>query len=92
MWYYRSTLTGGDTAYTLVQVPFNDLLMLGLYVPTCVLLIGVSSIPLPWFTITHAVLLFVVASTFIAVIARTLIIKYYRSSALDGSIVLSQSP
>ena len=81
-----SSLTGGDPAYTLVQVAFNDLLMLGLYVPTCVLLIGVSNIPLPWLTITYAVLLFIVAPTFIAVIARVLIIRYYGIKALDGIV------
>ena len=60
--------------------------MLGLYVPTCVLLIGVSNIPLPWLTITYAVLLFIVAPTFIAVIARVLIIRYYGIKALDGIV------
>ena len=77
---------GGDPAYTLVQVAFNDLLMLGLYAPIAVLLIGVSNIPLPYLTIIYAVLLFIVAPTFIAVIARQVIIKYYGIQALDGLV------
>lgn len=81
-----SVLVGGDGAYTLVQVAFNDLLMLGIYVPTAALLIGVSNIELPWVTIIYAVLLFVVAPLTLAVIMRTLIIKYFGLSYLDSLV------
>ena len=70
-----SALVGGDGAYTLVQVAFNDLLMLPLYAPICVLLIGVSNIPLPWLTIIYSVLLFIVAPLFLAVAARYYILR-----------------
>ena len=70
-----SALVGGDGAYTLVQVAFNDLLMLPLYAPICVLLIGVSNIPLPWLTIIYSVLLFIVAPLFLAVTVRYYIIR-----------------
>lgn len=81
-----STLVKGDAAYTLVQVAFNDLLMLGLYVPTCVLLIGVSDIPLPWVTIIYAVCLFIVAPMAIAIILRYFIIKFYGEAFLKSMI------
>ena len=81
-----SALVDGDAGYTVVQVAVNDLLLLGLYVPTCVLLIGVSDIPLPWLTIVYSVLLFIVAPMLIAVIARHFIIKFYGVGALDGLV------
>ena len=47
--------TSGDAAYTLMQVALNDLLMIAFYVPICLLLLGVSSIPVPFGTIILAV-------------------------------------
>jgi len=72
-----STLVNGDGAYTLIQVAFNDVLMLGIYVPTVSLLIGVSNIPLPWLTIIYAILLFIVAPMALAVTIRLIVLKYY---------------
>jgi ACR3 family arsenite transporter len=47
-----------------------------------VLLIGVSDIPLPWLTITYAVLLFIVAPTFIATVVRVLFVRRWGEDAL----------
>lgn len=82
-----SSLTGGDGAYTLVQVAFNDLLMLVLYVPTAVMLIGVSDIQLPWLTIIYAVILFIVAPLVISAFIRWVVIKYYGEKFLKEKIV-----
>lgn len=81
-----SVLVDGDGAYTLVQVAFNDLLMLGLYAPTAVMLIGVSNIQLPWLTIIYAVLLFIAAPLFIAAASRYMIISRWGHSVLNNLV------
>eukprot|EP01041_Mallomonas_annulata_P002487 gene2487-4840_t len=81
-----SALVGGDAAYTLVQVAFNDLLMLGIYVPTAALLIGVSDIELPWETIIYAVLLFIVAPLLLAVTLRMIIITNFGLGTLKDLV------
>ena len=81
-----SFLTGGDGGYTLTQVALNDLLMLGLYVPICMLLLGVSSIPLPYGTIILAVGLFIAAPMLIAVLLRRYTIKHYGLPWLNSQI------
>ena len=81
-----SALVGGNGAYTLVQVAFNDLLMLGLYVPTAALLIGVSNIQLPWETIIYAVLLFIAAPLLIAATLRNVVIHFYNINILNDIV------
>ncbi|MFP5465896.1 MAG: arsenic resistance protein, partial [Gammaproteobacteria bacterium] len=43
-----SLLTEGDPTYTLVQVSFNDLIMLVAFAPIVVLLLGISDVTVPW--------------------------------------------
>lgn len=42
-----SALTGGDPAYTVVQVATNDLIILGAFVPIVKFLLGVSNVAVP---------------------------------------------
>ena len=82
-----SALVGGDGAYTLVQVAVNDLLMLGLYIPTAALLIGASGIELPWITIVVAVTLFIAAPLALAATIRWLVVARVGSAApLDRAV------
>lgn len=55
-----SYLTDGDPAYTLVQVAVNDLVLLVLFAPIVMFLLGVSEFVVPWDTIFLSVVLFVV--------------------------------
>ncbi len=55
-----SYLTDGDPAYTLVQVALNDLIMLFAFAPIVVLLLGVSSITVPYDVLLLSVLLYIV--------------------------------
>ena len=55
-----SHLTRGDTAYTLVQVATNDLIILVGFAPIVAFLLGVSKISVPWLTLFLSVVLFVV--------------------------------
>ena len=56
-----SHLTGGDPAYTLVQVSVNDLIMLVLFVPIVQFLVtGASSLTVPFAVLLYSVLVFIV--------------------------------
>lgn len=55
-----SQLTRGDPNYTLVQVSVNDVIMVFAYAPIVALLLGVTSIPVPWETLLLSVALYVV--------------------------------
>ena len=55
-----STLTGGNPAYTVVQVATNDLIILIAFVPIVKFLLGVSNVTVPYSTLFISVGLFVV--------------------------------
>jgi ACR3 family arsenite transporter len=56
-----SHLTGGDPAYTLVQVSVNDLIMLVLFVPIVQFLVtGASSLTVPFRVLLYSVAVFIV--------------------------------
>lgn len=55
-----SHLTDGDANYTLVQVSVNDLIMVVAFAPIAGLLLGVTSLHVPWETLLASVLIFVV--------------------------------
>ena len=55
-----SYLTDGDPAYTLVQVAINDLIMLFLFAPIVMFLLGVSNIVVPKDVLLVSVILYIV--------------------------------
>lgn len=55
-----SQLTKGDPNYTLVQVSVNDIIMVFAYAPIVAMLLGVTSIEVPWATLLLSVVLYVV--------------------------------
>ncbi len=56
-----SHLTGGDPAYTLVQVSVNDLIMLFLFAPIVRFLVsGASSLEVPFHVLLYSVIVFIV--------------------------------
>lgn len=55
-----SQLVRGDPTYTLVQVSVNDAVMVLAFAPIVALLLGVTSIPVPWETLLLSVVLYVV--------------------------------
>jgi len=56
-----SYLTGGDAAYTLVQVSLNDLIMLVLFAPIVRFLVsGASSLEVPFMVLLYSVAVFIV--------------------------------
>jgi arsenite transporter len=70
-----SHLTRGNAAYTVVQVATNDLIILVAFVPTLVLLLGITGVSIPWDTLFLSVLLFVVIPLAAGVGTRRLVIR-----------------
>ncbi|NUZ08473.1 ACR3 family arsenite efflux transporter [Piscinibacter koreensis] len=65
-----SKLTGGDPYFTLSQVALNDLLMVFAFAPIVALLLGMSSINVPWDTLLMSVGLYIVVPVILAQLLR----------------------
>jgi arsenite transporter len=65
-----SRLTHGDPYFTLTQVALNDTIMIFAFAPLVALLLGLSSITVPWDTLFLSVLLYIVIPVFIAQVWR----------------------
>lgn len=65
-----SNLCGGNPNFTLTQVALNDLVMVFAFAPLVALLLGVSSIPVPWDTLLLSVVMYIVIPLAIAQFLR----------------------
>ena len=65
-----SRLTNGDPYFTLSQVALNDLIMIFAFAPIVALLLGISSITVPWDTLLTSVVLYIVIPVILAQILR----------------------
>jgi ACR3 family arsenite transporter len=65
-----SKLTDGDPLFTLSQVALNDLIMVFAFAPIVALLLGMSSIVIPWETLITSVGLYIVIPVLVAQIVR----------------------
>lgn len=70
-----SRLTGGDPYFTLSQVALNDLIMVFAFAPLVALLLGVSSITVPWATLLTSVILYIVVPVVIAQVWRQALLR-----------------
>ena len=70
-----SALTDGEPNFTLTQVALNDAIMVIAFAPIVALLLGVSSISVPWQTLLLSVLMYIVIPLAIAQLARALLLK-----------------
>ncbi|MEM4990548.1 ACR3 family arsenite efflux transporter [Collimonas sp. H4R21] len=75
-----SRLTGGDPYFTLSQVALNDLIMVFAFAPLVALLLGVSSIAVPWATLLASVVLYIVVPVIIAQIWRKSLLRRGQAS------------
>jgi len=75
-----SRLTGGDPYFTLSQVALNDLIMVFAFAPLVALLLGVSSIAVPWATLLASVVLYIVVPVAIAQIWRKSLLRRGQAS------------
>jgi len=69
-----SRLTNGDAYFTLSQVALNDVIMIFAFAPIVALLLGISSITVPWDTLLTSVLLYIVIPVILAQIIRKMLL------------------
>ncbi len=65
-----SNLSDGHPGFTLSQVALNDLIMIFAFAPIVALLLGISSIHVPWETLLLSVVLYIVLPVIIAALWR----------------------
>jgi arsenite transporter len=70
-----SNLCKGDANFTISQVALNDLIMIFAFAPIVALLLGVSSIPVPWATLFLSVVIYIVIPLIIAQQLRAWLMK-----------------
>ena len=71
-----SRLTNGDPLFTLSQVALNDTIMVFAFAPIVGLLLGLSSITVPWATLLTSVVLYIVIPVIIAQLWRSGLLKH----------------
>ena len=69
-----SRLTNGDAYFTLSQVALNDVIMIFAFAPVVGLLLGISSITVPWATLIASVVLYIVIPVILAQILRRMLL------------------
>lgn len=69
-----SSLCGGEPRFTLSQVALNDTIMLFAFAPLVALLLGLSSITVPWNTLFMSVLAFIIVPVAISQFVRKIIL------------------
>jgi len=70
-----SRLTGGHPLFTLSQVALNDTIMVFAFAPIVALLLGLSSITVPWDTLITSVVLYIVIPVLLAQGWRKMLLK-----------------
>lgn len=79
-----SNLCRGDAAFTLSQVALNDAIMVVAFAPLVALLLGISSITVPWATLVISVGLYIVVPVIIATGVRAWVMRNGGQARLDG--------
>ena len=82
-----SRLTGGDPYFTLTQVALNDTIMIFAFAPIVALLLGISSITVPWDTLLTSVGLYIVVPVIVAQLIRSRVLARGGQPALDALLV-----
>lgn len=70
-----SNLCKGDANFTISQVALNDVVMVFAFAPIVALLLGVSSIPVPWDTLFLSVVVYIVIPLIIAQWLRSRLLR-----------------
>ena len=78
-----SNLTNGEPHFTLSQVALNDVIMIVAFAPIVGLLLGLSSILVPWDTLFLSVLVFIVIPVILAQAIRSYVLKSGGEPALE---------
>lgn len=70
-----SKLTDGDPYFTLTQIALNDVIMIFAFAPLVGLLLGLSSITVPWDTLLTSVVLYIVVPVILAQLWRRVLLR-----------------
>ena len=70
-----SRLTNGDPLFTLSQVALNDTIMVFAFAPIVALLLGLSSITVPWDTLLTSVVLYILIPVILAQLWRAALLR-----------------
>ncbi len=81
-----SRLSNGDPLFTLSQVALNDTIMVFAFAPIVALLLGISSITVPWATLFTSVVLYIVIPVIIAQVLRRALLTEGQG-AFDSAMV-----
>lgn len=81
-----SNLCDGEPKFTLSQVAFNDVVMIFAFAPIVALLLGLSSITVPWETLLLSVGLYIIVPVFIAAFLRKLILARSGEAGLQNAL------
>ncbi len=85
-----SNLTDGDPNFTLSQVALNDTIMVVAFAPIVGLLLGLSSITVPWETLFLSVVLYIVVPVIAAQLWRRLLLAGGGAAALSRVLRMLQ--
>jgi ACR3 family arsenite transporter len=77
-----SRLCGGEPHFTLTQVALNDAIMIVAFAPIVGLLLGITSISVPWATLLLSVLLYIVIPVLLAQLWRRRLLRRGGQAAL----------
>ncbi|GJL78092.1 MAG: arsenical-resistance protein [Nitrospinaceae bacterium] len=81
-----SNLTDGDANFTLSQVALNDVIMIIAFAPIVALLLGLSSISVPWETLLLSVGLYIVVPVIAAHFWRNRLVNQNGEAALEETL------
>lgn len=81
-----SNLCRGDANFTLSQVALNDAIMVVAFAPLVALLLGLSSITVPWATLTLSVTLYILIPVVIAVLLRRWLLARGEPARLQATL------
>jgi ACR3 family arsenite transporter len=87
-----SLLVDGDANFTISQVALNDTLMLVLFAPIVGLLLGLSSISVPWSTLLASVAIYIVVPLVAAQLWRGALLRSDGEAALGRTLAALRSP
>lgn len=87
-----SNLSDGEPHFTLSQVALNDVIMVFAFAPIVALLLGLSSISVPWDTLFLSVLLYIVVPLIVANIIRGMLLGKDNGEARLANLIRVLNP
>ena len=87
-----SNLSDGHPGFTLSQVALNDLIMVFAFAPIVALLLGISSIHVPWDTLVLSVVLYIVLPVIVASLWRKWLMRDENGEARLKRVLDSMHP